>query len=239
MYPESPYPQVSVVICALNEEKNLSHVLPQIPSWVDEVILMDGHSTDNTVRIAKELLPSIRVLYQPNRGKGEALKYGVAASKGDIIVTLDADGTYPSEEMSRFVKAIMQGYDFAKGTRFIGKAPDCMPHNRQIGNKILAMTSNLLFNTNYTDICSGYYAFRKELFNEIYLSSNGFELEQELFVKVAKIKYKITEVPHSYRQRMYGASKTRDVRQGIKDLLWILSLFFSTQNRLSDAKNKS
>src|SRR5665648_140528 len=157
MYPKSPYPKVSVVICALNEEKNLPQVLPYIPSWVDEVILMDGHSTDNTVMMAKKLRPDIKVLYQPNKGKGEALKYGVAASKGDIIVTLDADGTYSSEEMSLFIKAIMDGYDFAKGTRFIGKSPDCMPRNRQFGNKILAMTSNLLFRTNYTDICSGYY----------------------------------------------------------------------------------
>ncbi len=190
---------------------------------------MDGHSTDNTVEVAKKIRPNIRVLCQPNKGKGEALKYGVAASKSNIIVTLDADGTYLSEEMDRFVEAIIDGYDFAKGTRFIDRPPDCMPRNRQLGNKILAMSSNLLYHTKYTDICSGYYAFRKELFSEISLSSNGFELEQELFVKIAKMKCKIAEVPHSYKPRMYGTSKTRDFRQGIKDLLWIASLFFSTQ----------
>jgi len=224
MYPKSPYPKVSVIICTLNEEKNLPHVLPRIPAWVDEVILVDGHSTDRTIEVAKKLRPDVKVLYQPNRGKGDALKYGVAASKGDIIVTLDADGTYPPEEMPRFVQVILQGYDFAKGTRFMGTKPTCMSAHRRLGNKILAWTANLLFSTRYSDICSGYNAFLKEAFRRINLASDGFEMEQELFVKIAKIKFKVAEVPHSYTSRIYGASKTQDFRQGIKDLLWIISL---------------
>ncbi|MGD6805677.1 MAG: glycosyltransferase family 2 protein [Candidatus Bathyarchaeia archaeon] len=226
MYPESSSNKISVIICALNEEKNLSCVLPNIPKWVDEVILVDGHSSDNTVAVAKNLLASIKIISQPGKGKGEALKCGVACATGDIIVTLDADGTYPSEEMPRFVDAILSGYDFSKGTRFISEKPACMPKNRQFGNKILAMTTNLLFGSKYTDVCSGYYAFRRDLFGKLSLKSNGFEMEQELFVKVAKMKCKVTEVPHSYRRRLYGSSKTQDFRQGFKDLLWICSLFF-------------
>ena len=226
MYPKYPYPKVSVVICSLNEAKNLPYVLPKVPSWVDEVILIDGHSTDCTLEVAKKLRPNIRLLYQPNNGKGDALKYGVAVSKGDIIVTLDADGTYPPEAIPDFVQAIMQGNDFAKGTRFKDMKPACMPANRQFGNRLLAATSNLLFFTRYTDICSGYYAFRKELFQKVSLSSNGFEMEQELFVKIGKMKLKVAEVPHFYKSRMYGVSKTRDFRQGIKDLLWIILLRF-------------
>jgi len=219
------YPKVTVIICALNEEKNLPQVLPKIPVWVDEVILMDGHSTDRTVEVAKKLRPDIRVLYQPNNGKGEALKYGVAASKGDIIVTLDADGTYPPEEIPNFVQAILQGHDFAKGTRFKDTKPACMPPNRQFGNRILALTANLLFHTKYTDICSGYYAFLRADFMRMNLISQGFEMEQELFVKIAKMKLRVVEIPHSYTRRMYGVSKTHDFRQGITNLLWIISLF--------------
>jgi len=226
MYPESSLNKISVIICALNEEKNLPCVLPNIPKWVDEVILVDGHSNDNTVTVAKNLLASIKVVFQPGKGKGEALKCGVAYASGDIVVTLDADGTYPPEEMSRFVDAIVAGYDFSKGTRFIKEKPACMPKNRQIGNKLLAMATNLLFRSKYTDVCSGYYAFRRDLFGKLSLKSNGFEMEQELFVKVAKMKCKVTEVPHSYRRRLYGSSKTQDFRQGFKDLLWIFSLFF-------------
>jgi glycosyltransferase involved in cell wall biosynthesis len=225
---EQPLPTISVVICALNEEKNLSRVLPKIPTWVHEVILVDGHSTDRTIEVAKKLRPDIRILVQSKKGKGEAFKFGVASSKGDIIITLDADGTYPAEEMANFVRVLLNGYDFAKGTRFAGKKPKCMPRNRQIGNKILALTTNLLFQTHYTDVCTGYYGFRKKLFSEINISSDGFEIEQELFAKVAKMNYKVAEVPHSYRRRMYGVSKTRDFRQGFTDLLWIVSLFFST-----------
>ncbi len=216
--------RVSVIICTLNEAKNLPFVLPRIPSWVYEVILIDGHSTDNTVQVAEKIRPTIKVLYQPNKGKGDALKYGVAASKGDIVITLDGDGTYPPAEIPNFVEAILQGYDFAKGTRFVGSKLACMPGNRQFGNRILAFATNILFQTRYTDVCSGYYAFRKDLFSKVMLQSDGFEMEQELFVKVAKLKFKVVEVPHSYTSRIYGTSKTRDFRQGIKDLLWIVSL---------------
>jgi glycosyltransferase involved in cell wall biosynthesis len=212
----------------LNEEKNLQYVLPKIPEWVDEIILMDGHSVDQTVKVARKIQPDVRVISQPSTGKGEALKYGVAAAKGNIIVTLDADGTYLSEEIPMFIEAIVNGYDFAKGSRFVGKPPECMTRSRQFGNKVLAFTTNLLFNSRYTDLCSGYYAFRKEIFNDIKPSSNGFELETELFINLAKKKYKVKEISHSYKKRLHGISKTRDFRQGFKDILWIIFLRLRT-----------
>jgi glycosyltransferase involved in cell wall biosynthesis len=225
MYPKPPYPKVSVVICTLNEAKNLPYVLPYIPDWVDEVILVDGHSTDGTIEVAKRLRPDVKVYYQPNRGKGDALKYGVKKAEGDIIVTLDGDGTYDPAEMHKFVEAILIGNDFAKGTRFKGGAPH-MPAHRRMGNKILALTANLFFSSRYTDICSGYYAFKKDALQKVNLTSNGFEMEQELFVKIVKTKLKVAEVPHSYKRRLYGTSKTKDLIQGIKDLLWIISFRF-------------
>jgi glycosyltransferase involved in cell wall biosynthesis len=94
--------KTTVLICTLNEEKNLPHVLPRIPQWVDEVLLIDGHSTDQTVEVAKKLRQDIRVLYQPGKGKGDALKYGIQHASGDIIITLDADGaTDPCEIQQR------------------------------------------------------------------------------------------------------------------------------------------
>jgi NDP-sugar pyrophosphorylase family protein len=101
-----------------------------------------------------------------------------------------------------------------------------MPTHRRLGNKILALTANLLYSSRYTDICSGYYAFKKEVFQRISLISNGFEMEQELFIKIAKMKLKVAEVSHSYKRRLYGTSKTKDLIQGIKDLLWIISFRF-------------
>jgi glycosyltransferase involved in cell wall biosynthesis len=226
MYPKPPYPKISVVICTLNEAKNLPYVLPYIPDWVDEVILVDGHSTDGTVEVAKKLRPDVKVFYQPRKGKGEALKYGVKKARGDIIVTLDGDGTCDSAEMYKFVEAILMGNDFAKGTRFMNGGPLNMPAHRRLGNKILALVANLLYHSRYTDICSGYYAFKREIFQKINLISDGFEMEQELFVKIAKMKLNVAEVPHLYKKRMYGTSKTKDLTQGIKDLLWIISFRF-------------
>jgi len=226
VYPKPPYPKISVVICTLNEAKNLPRVLPYIPDWVDEVILVDGHSTDGTIEVAKRLRPDVKVYYQPNRGKGDALKYGVKKAIGEIIVTLDGDGTYDPAEMHKFVEALLVGNDFAKGTRFKISEPLCMPAHRKMGNKVLALTANLLFGSKYTDICSGYYAFKKDVFQKINLSSNGFEMEQELFVKAVRMKLRVTEVPHSYKKRKYGVSKTKDLAQGIKDLLWIIYLRF-------------
>lgn len=204
----------------------MHNVLKRIPHWVDEVILVDGHSTDRTVEVAKKAHPSIKVLYQLGVGKGAALKQGIGNAEGDIIVTLDADGTYPPEEMHRFIRAILRGNDFAKGSRFLHAQPACMTALRRLGNRILTVSVNLLFGAGYTDVCSGYYAFRNGLFQKINLVSNGFDMEQELFVKITKMKLKVTEVPHSYAPRIYGISKTRDLKQGLKDLLWAFSFRF-------------
>src|SRR5208283_5737847 len=120
-------------------------------------------STDRTIEVAKQLCPSIKTFKQPGKGKGMAFKYGVKLARGDIVVTLDADGTYSPDEIPKFVEAILNGYDFAKGTRFARKGPECMTINRRFGNRVLALASNILFQTRYTDVCSGYYSFRKGL----------------------------------------------------------------------------
>src|SRR5713226_2654188 len=118
VFEKREYPRISVVIPARNEAPNLRYVLPSIPPVVDEVILVDGCSTDNTVEVAQDLLPSIRIIRQKGRGKGDALRLGFAASSGDIIVMLDADGSADPQEISRFVEVLMAGNDFAKGSRF-------------------------------------------------------------------------------------------------------------------------
>src|ERR1051326_6712319 len=114
-----PFPSISVVIPTRNEAQNLHYVLPFIPSIVSEVILVDGHSTDNTIDVAQQLLPSIKVIQQGGRGKGDALRAGFAACSGDIIVMMDADGSANPLEIPRFVETLVAGSDFAKGSRFI------------------------------------------------------------------------------------------------------------------------
>ncbi|MDD5037921.1 MAG: glycosyltransferase family 2 protein [Dehalococcoidales bacterium] len=214
------YPKITALICTLNEEGNLPYVLPNIPSWVDEVILVDGHSTDRTVEIARGFKPDMKVLYQPGKGKGDALKYGVHQATGDIIVTLDMDGETPPEEMQRFVEPLVAGYDFIKGSRLNGKRPSKMPRYRWFGNKVLAITCNLLYGTRFTDVCSGYNAFWKKKFLQLDLSYGanevGCSMEQQMIVRAKKAGMKIKEIPHTSHGRISGASVINGVRQSVK-----------------------
>ena len=214
-------PRTSVIICTLNEEQNLPYVLPKIPQWIDEILLVDGHSIDRAIEVAKALRPEIRVLYQQGRGKGDALKYGIKHASGDIIVTLDADGATEPEQMSEFIEPLLNSYDFAKGSRFLNSHPN-MPLHRRFGNWVLTTVANLLFGTKYTDICSGYNAFWKKVINDINLFSNGFEMEQEMNVKIKKAGLKIIEVPCQDKGRISGSSKVSGLKQGLNNLKTIV-----------------
>lgn len=228
-------PRVTALICALNEAECLPHVLPKIPTWVDEVLLVDGHSTDKTFEVAQELYPSIKLLRQPGRGKGDALKHGIGNATGDIIVTLDADGQTNPEEMEFFIKPLLEGYDFTKGSRLTSKRPARMQRHRWFGNKVLALTCNILYGTRFSDICSGYNAFRKESFLQLDLSCGkneiGCSMEQQMIVKAKKAGMKIKEVPHLDSGRIAGASVIigirKSVNQGFRDLFIIIRERFS------------
>src|SRR3954454_23790611 len=126
---------VSVVIPAMNEAENLRVVLPMVPDWVHEVILVDGNSTDGTPDVAREILPSIRIVKQHGRGKGAALRSGFAAATGEIVVMLDADGSMDPAEISAFVGLLLSGADFVKGSRFLqGGGTADMQFYRKFGN---------------------------------------------------------------------------------------------------------
>jgi len=219
--------KITAIICTLNEESNLSLVLPRIPAWVDEVLLVDGHSSDNTIAVAQKLLPRITVLRQPGKGKGDAIKYGVKHAKGELIVTLDADGSTDPDNLKRFIQPLLDGFDFVKGSRFLGQKQPRMPTYRRFGNWVLVMTSNLLFGTKYTDLCSGYNAFRKEAFSKFNLIYDGFEMEQEMNVKIKKLGLKVIEIDCIDRGRNAGASKVGAIKQGFKDFIIIIKERFN------------
>ena len=215
-------PKVTVLICALNEAECLPQVLPKIPAWVDEILLVDGHSTDSTLELALKLRPEVKTLRQPGYGKGDALKYGVQQASGEIIVTLDADGQTNPEDIHMFIKPLLEGYDFAKGSRMIKGRPSSMCRLRYFGNKVLTNSANLLHGTRYTDICSGYNAFRKSVFLSLRLTHDSFEMEQEMLVKAKKMGLKVIEVPHQDAGRLCNASKVSVFKQGFIDLIVII-----------------
>ena len=153
-------PAVSVVVPTMNEAANIPHVFETIPDWVYEVILVDGHSTDGTVAVARRLRPDVKVIHQDGTGKGDAMAAGCAAATGGIIVLIDADGSTDGSEMQSFVSALAAGADFAKGSRFAhggGSSDITLP--RRLGNRVLDMLVNLIYGTHFTDLCYGYNAF--------------------------------------------------------------------------------
>jgi glycosyltransferase involved in cell wall biosynthesis len=225
--PGRPFARVSIVIPTLNEAANLPHVFAALPyEELFEVILVDGHSTDDTVEIARALYPPVRVVLPDGTGKGNALACGFAAGRGDIIVTLDGDCSNDPAEIPSYLDRLFDGADFAKGSRFLpdGGSVDLTPL-RRAGNRGLNWIVNLLFGTEYTDLCYGYNAFWTEVLPSINIGCSGFEVETLINIRAAKVGLVVAEVPSIERERIHGYSKLHPVRDGLRVLRTILSEF--------------
>jgi glycosyltransferase involved in cell wall biosynthesis len=206
---------VSVIIPARNEAANLPYVFNTVPAWVDEVILVDGSSTDDTVPVTRRLCPRAKVIAQTGRGKGDALRAGFAAATGDIIVTIDADGSTDGREIAHFVGALVAGADFAKGSRFTGSGrSDDITGVRRCGNRLLNMLVNLMFGTQFSDLCYGYNALWARHLDALQIDCAGFEIEALMNIRAAKVGLKIQEIPSYERRRRFGASNLRAFRDG-------------------------
>ncbi|GAA0588454.1 hypothetical protein GCM10010172_87010 [Paractinoplanes ferrugineus] len=225
-------PLVSVIIPALNEARNLPHVMAALPE-VDEVILVDGGSVDDTVEVARRLMPGIRVVTQNRRGKGNALACGFAAATGDILVMIDADGSTDPREIPSFIAALRAGADFAKGSRFHGAGGSAdITRLRSAGNKCLSLLVNTMFRTRYSDLCYGYNAFWARHLDVFDLDStspapkggdgrlwgDGFEIETLLNLRAARGRLRIVEVPSFEQARIHGESNLNALTDGIRVL---------------------
>ncbi|HEX3616694.1 MAG TPA: glycosyltransferase family 2 protein, partial [Solirubrobacteraceae bacterium] len=216
-------PTVTVVIPTLNEAENLPHVLNKLPSGVNELIVVDGHSTDETVRVARELRPDARVVLQDKEGKGNALACGFAAARGDIIVTVDADGSTDPEEIPAFIAPLIDGADFVKGSRYMrGGGSADITRIRSAGNRALGASVNLLFGTRYTDLCYGFSAFWRRCLPQLQVTCDGFEVETVINVRAAKAGLDVVEVPSYERDRIHGLSNLNACRDGSRALRAIL-----------------
>jgi glycosyltransferase involved in cell wall biosynthesis len=208
-------PKVSFVVPTLNEAKNLPWLLPRIPDWVHEVIIVDGRSTDDTVAVARSLRQDVKIVMEPRRGKGAALQAGFSAVTGDIIVMLDADGSREPEEAIVFVGVLMAGADMVKGSRFLqGAGTDDMSLFRMLGNWGLTWAVRLLYGGSFSDLCYGYVAFWTKHVETLHCDCDGFEIETLINVRALKNRLKIVEVASFEAPRISGLSNLRAIPDG-------------------------
>ena len=225
------------MIPAKNEARNLELVLPELPP-VHEVILVDGRSADDTVAVARRMMPDIRILTQSRRGKGNALACGFAAATGDIIIMFDADGSADAAEIGAFVRALTSGADFAKGSRFVdGGGSHDITRFRSLGNRVLNMMANLVMRTKYTDLCYGYNAFWADVRTVLELPDHmlgsvgssrmiwgdGFEIETVINCRIASAGLEVREVGSVERLRVHGESNLNAVSDGFRVLKTIMA----------------
>jgi glycosyltransferase involved in cell wall biosynthesis len=219
-WPERPVnPTVSVIVPALNEAGSIDWVLENLPPGIDELVLVDGLSTDYTEAIVQRLHPGAVVVHQHNKGKGSALRAGFAAASKDIIVMIDADGSTDPREIPRFIDALKAGADFAKGSRHMhgGGSVDFTPL-RRIGNMGFVALSNVLYGHQFTDLLYGYAAFWRSDLPALKLTAVGFEVETQLILNAAKAGMRITEVPSIELERRAGASHLHTWSDGLRCL---------------------
>jgi glycosyltransferase involved in cell wall biosynthesis len=229
-------PTVSIIIPARNEARNLEIILPQLPP-VHQVVLIDGHSVDDTIATAKRVMPGIEVFQQTRKGKGNALAVGFAEATGDIIVMFDADGSADPAEIPAFVQALVDGADVAKGSRFaVGGGSEDITGIRSLGNRGLNILTNLLLRSKYTDLCYGYNAFWRRVVPSLELPDHtieaeegvmvwgdGFEIETLLNCRFFLRGHRIVEVPSIERSRIFGVSNLNAVSDGLRVLRTILA----------------
>ena len=231
-------PTVSVVIPALNEERNLPHVFAALPAGIDEVVLVDGGSVDGTVAVARQLRPDVVVVQQTRTGKGNALACGFAACTSDIIVMIDADGSTDPAEIPQFVAKLIAGDDFVKGSRFdLGGHSHDITKLRKLGNDGLNMVVNVLFGTRFTDLCYGYNAFWSGVVPALDLPDtrlpqpadgsklwgDGFEIETMINIRAAVDGLKVGEVGSIEHARIHGETNLNTFRDGFRVLRTIFS----------------
>jgi glycosyltransferase involved in cell wall biosynthesis len=231
------WPRISIVIPTLNEARNVSHVFKALPSDIHEIIVVDGHSVDDTLAVVRELKPEARILTQTRRGKGNALACGCMAATGDIIALVDADGSNDATEIPDFVSVLLAGADFAKGTRFAkGGGSADITRLRRLGNRFLTGIVNRLYGVRYTDLCYGFNVFWRKHLSVIGLDGStvqpaddlrqywgdGFEIETLVNIRIAAAHLAVVEVPSFEHPRIHGVSNLSAVSDGLRVLRTIL-----------------
>lgn len=225
-------PVISVVIPAYNEERTVGNVVSGTISTMEsfgmsyELIVVDDGSMDNTRRIASRYKATV-LSNGRNRGKGYALRKGFQYAQGEIIVTIDSDGTHKPKEIPDLIQPLFNGVDIVAGSRFRGHVNNSTSRLNRLGNFLFNTTIMILTGKHITDSQTGLRAFKKEVLQRFNLESVGYEIETEITVKGLKNGFVYQEKPVTCEKRKYNVSKLRVLTDGMKILKTILEARFT------------
>ena len=216
--------KVSIVIPTMNEAASIGRVIDEVTAairdrWTYEVLVVDTNSTDGTVDVARR--KGAQVIPEPRRGYGRAYKTGFAAARGEIIVTLDADLTYPAARIPEFVRSVaLEGADFTSGNRLAHLSPNSMSGMHRLGNRMLTAAFRFLFRFPIRDSQSGMWSFRKSILPRLDLVHDGMAFSEEIKLEAIQRGFRFQELPIEYRSRI-GERKIRSIRDAVGNLVWL------------------
>jgi len=226
--PVPPNPLLSVVMPVYNERNTVEEIIRRVlavPVRIELIVVDDGSkdgSGEILDRLEKEL--GFTLLRQANAGKGAALRNGFRAVSGDLVVIQDADLEYSPEEYPELIELICKGHaDVVYGSRFLGRHRVFL-FTHYLGNRIVTLATNILYNTMLTDMETCYKAMRVEVLRSFSLESNGFGIEPEITAKIFKRGYRVYEIPITYAGRNYDEGKKITWTAGF-GALWVLLKF--------------
>jgi len=223
---------VSVIIPMFNEERTVGDVITRTKNTLEklklpyEVIVVDDGSVDRSLEISQA--KEANVLRETHEGKGHAIRSGFKWAKGNIIVTLDSDGSHKPEEIPLILQCIMEDkVDFAIGSRFLNAEANKakIPRLNRLGNRIFNSLIGLLTGVKISDSQSGFRAIRSAIIKKMELNSKGYEVESEMLIKALKMGARVAEVPITFEQRTVGKSRLDPIKDGIRILNSIITSY--------------
>ena len=233
---------VILIIPAMNESVTLTSIIDSVPTYVDEIIVIDGRSKDNTFEIASNHPRVNKVIRQRSRGKGAALSLGFAMATCDLVAIIDADGSMDPAELRDFLNMFPQA-EIVKGSRSkkMGGTSADLTIVRDLGNRVLTKLCNFWFKENWTDLAYGYAVVDRKALGKLGLSSydemgsvfghksygQGFEIEALIFCRSSKWGFRVLEVASAEHRRISGSSNLRAIRDGFR----VLSAIIIEKNR--------
>ncbi len=216
--------RVSVVMPCHNEAAGLAVLLPSLPGWIDETIIVDNNSTDESATIAIQF--GAKVVTETVQGYGAAYRAGFDAATGDVVATMDADATYPVDAIGPMIDILLdRNVAFVSGARFPLSDPASMPVINRLGNGVLTAMTRILFGIGLKDSQSGMWVFRSSILPALELTATGMPLSQEIKIKAIREGLGFEEFPIAYNDRV-GEVKLRRWQDGLANLIHLFRLRF-------------